>query len=84
MLEISSRAQRRFVADASHELRGPIANIRVALEVAKNHPKRADWSATANEVLAQDDQMARLVEGLLLLPRARRSLDSAAGTSRSA
>ena len=68
-VEVSARAQRRFVADASHELRGPIANIRVALEVAQAHPDRADWSATAAEVLAQDDRMGRLVEGLLLLAR---------------
>ena len=68
-VEASARAQRRFVADASHELRGPIANIRVALEVAKAHPDRADWPAAADEVLAQDERMARLVEGLLLLAR---------------
>ena len=68
-LDASAHAQRRFVADASHELRGPIANIRVAIEVAQAHPDRADWAAISNEVLTQDERMRRLVDDLLLLAR---------------
>ena len=63
-------AQRRFVADASHELRTPIANIRLALEVATAHPDRADWPAIADDVLAQDRRMEKLTTDLLQLARA--------------
>ncbi|MGH9055300.1 MAG: sensor histidine kinase, partial [Acidimicrobiales bacterium] len=68
-LEASSTRERRFVSDASHELRTPIANIRTAIEVALHRPERADWSLVAGEVLAEDARMARLVEELLLLAR---------------
>ena len=69
-LQVSSDAQRRFVADASHELRTPIANIRMAVEVASAHPDRADWSAVAEDVLHQDARMQRLTDDLLMLARA--------------
>ncbi len=69
-LQSSRDAQRRFVADASHELRTPIANIRVALEVAANRPERADWPAIAGDVLREDARMERLTSDLLALARA--------------
>ena len=66
----SSDAQRRFVADASHELRTPIANIRIAVEVANAHPELADWPAVAEDVLHQDERMQHLTNDLLLLAKA--------------
>ncbi|TML16771.1 MAG: HAMP domain-containing protein, partial [Actinobacteria bacterium] len=68
-LERSSNQQRQFVADASHELRTPVANIRAAVEVAAAHPEGADWSVVAADVLRQDVRMERLVSDLLLLAR---------------
>ena len=68
-LQSSRDVQRRFVADASHELRTPIANIRLAVEVASAHPDRADWSAVAMDVLQQDERMERLTASLLRLAR---------------
>jgi signal transduction histidine kinase len=68
-LEASLARERRFVADASHELRSPIANIRTAIEVALHRPEAADWTRVADEVLVEDGRMARLVEELLLLAR---------------
>ncbi|MCU1391793.1 MAG: hypothetical protein JWM34_221 [Ilumatobacteraceae bacterium] len=69
-LQTSSDAQQRFVADASHELRTPIANIRMAIEVASAHPDRADWPAVASDVLRQDARMQSLTDDLLALARA--------------
>ncbi|MCU1368342.1 MAG: histidine kinase [Ilumatobacteraceae bacterium] len=69
-LQASSDAQRRFVADASHELRTPIANIRMAIEVAVAHPDRADWPTVADDVLLQDQRMQHLTDDLLTLARA--------------
>jgi signal transduction histidine kinase len=69
-LEQAGAQQRRFVADASHELRSPVANIRAAVEVALAHPDAAPWPDVATEVLGQNERMARLVGDLLLLARA--------------
>jgi signal transduction histidine kinase len=69
-LEQSGAQQRRFIADASHELRSPVANIRAALEVALVHPDATPWPDVASEVLGQNERMGRLVSDLLLLARA--------------
>jgi signal transduction histidine kinase len=68
-IESSSERERRFVSDASHELRSPIANIRTELEVALHRPAAADWSTVAHGVLSENERMDRLVEALLLLAR---------------
>jgi signal transduction histidine kinase len=68
-MEASTERERRFVSDASHELRSPIANIRTELEVALHHPDAADWWQVAGDVLTQNERMERLVAGLLLLAR---------------
>jgi signal transduction histidine kinase len=58
------------VADASHELRSPLAVIRQHAEVALAHPERTDTAKLAGTVRAEGDRMHRLVEDLLLLARA--------------
>ncbi|MFF7265088.1 sensor histidine kinase [Streptomyces sp. NPDC008159] len=63
-------AQRRFVSDASHELRSPVATIRQHAEVALAHPERADPGALAGTVLDEAVRMQHLVDDLLLLARA--------------
>jgi signal transduction histidine kinase len=68
-LERANAQQRRFVADASHELRSPVANIRAALEVALAHPDATPWPDVATDVLEQNERMRRLVDDLLLLAR---------------
>ena len=73
MLDRLQRAharQRRFVADASHELRSPVASIRQHAEVALAHPDGTSTAELARTVLAEDLRIQRLVEDLLLLARA--------------
>lgn len=69
-LERSQRQQRRFVSDASHELRSPVASIRQHAEVALRHPSRTTVPELAETVLSEDRRIGRLVEDLLLLARA--------------
>jgi signal transduction histidine kinase len=69
-LQAAHARQRRFVADASHELRSPVASIRQHAEVALAHPHRTTTAELASMVLAEDLRMQRLVEDLLLLARA--------------
>ena len=69
-LENSARAQRRFVADASHELRSPLAAIRTTLDVALAHPSKAPWPAIATTAVEQTERMERLISQLLELAKA--------------
>jgi signal transduction histidine kinase len=69
-LESARNSQRRFVSDASHELRSPITTIRQHAEVALAHPDRVTAAELADVVLAEQQRMQRLVEDLLLLARA--------------
>jgi signal transduction histidine kinase len=61
--------QREFVADAAHELRSPLANMRTQLEVALQLGDRTDWPAVADDLLTDTERLARLVDDLLLLAR---------------
>lgn len=66
-LEDAAARNRRFLADASHELRSPLAGIRSQLEVDLAHPDRADWQASERSVLDETLHMQRLVDDLLTL-----------------
>lgn len=69
-LERAQKAQRRFISDASHELRSPVASIRQHAEVALAHPGRATQEGLAATVLAENLRIQHLVDDLLLLARA--------------
>ena len=69
-LEDSRDRQQQFVADASHELRSPLASIRQTAEVARAHPGALPEGELADAVLEESARMQRLVEQLLLLTRA--------------
>jgi signal transduction histidine kinase len=61
-------AQRRFVADASHELRTPAALIRANAEVLEREGLVADdGRPLAGDIVAESDRLARLVGDLLQL-----------------
>ncbi|MEO5842955.1 MAG: HAMP domain-containing sensor histidine kinase [Acidimicrobiales bacterium] len=66
-LEDAAARNRRFLADASHELRSPLAGIRAQLEVDLAHPDRANWQTTERDVLHETLHMQRLVDDLLTL-----------------
>src|SRR6476620_7800074 len=69
-LDSARNSQRRFVSDASHELRSPITTIRQHAEVALAHPDPSGAGELAEVVLAEQQRMQRLVEDLLLLAHA--------------
>ncbi|CCK27391.1 two-component sensor kinase [Streptomyces davaonensis JCM 4913] len=64
-LEASVERQRRFVADASHELRSPIASLRTQLEVAAAHPEFLDLDGAVADTV----RLQHLAADLLLLAR---------------
>ncbi|MFL5832000.1 MAG: sensor histidine kinase [Solirubrobacteraceae bacterium] len=77
-LESAFESQRRFVANASHELRTPITVERTLVEVALADPHATAGSlrATCERVLAAGEQQERLIESLLTLARSQRGLES--------
>lgn len=63
--------QRQFAADASHELRSPLAVLSSTLEVARRRPRSSEeWEAVTDRALHEVQHMTRLVESLLQLARA--------------
>jgi signal transduction histidine kinase len=69
-LEAAFQTQRRFVSDASHELRTPITIVRGHLELLGDDPdERRETIALVTDEL---DRMSRFVDDLLLLARAER------------
>ncbi len=69
-LEDSQAAQRRFVSDASHELKSPLASLRQYAEVAHAHPDRISAAELSDAVLEEGARLERLVQGMLVLSRA--------------
>jgi signal transduction histidine kinase len=68
-LERSSQRQARFVADASHELRSPLASLRAQLEIGLARPDRTDWPNRVTGALADATRLETLIHDLLLLSR---------------
>ncbi len=68
-LETSVERQRRFVADASHELRGPLASLRADLEISITHPDHTVWADVARDTLGDVERLQELTDDLLLLAR---------------
>jgi len=69
-LDASQSAQRRFVSDASHELRSPLASLRQFAEVARAHPDRVEAADLSEAILDEGARLERLVDGMLTLARA--------------
>ncbi|MGH8973157.1 MAG: ATP-binding protein [Acidimicrobiia bacterium] len=73
-LEGATERQRRFVGDASHELRSPLAALRADLEVAlSGRDGEAEWASTARRLLGDVERQEALVQDLLFLARADES-----------
>ncbi|MEU7219509.1 sensor histidine kinase [Nocardia iowensis] len=64
-LEAAAERQRRFIADAAHELRSPIASLRTQLEVAQAHPRLLELDGLIDDTV----RLEHLAADLLLLAR---------------
>jgi signal transduction histidine kinase len=78
-LQTTLDAQRRFVADASHELRTPITAIRTNVEFLRRVPdaREEDRSEALDDVLAEMRRMESLIGDLLALARLEAATRSA-------
>ncbi|SDL23347.1 cell wall metabolism sensor histidine kinase WalK [Arthrobacter sp. ok362] len=69
-LQASDTEQRRFVSDASHELRSPLATLRAGIEIAAGDPTGAMWLQMKDVLAEETTRMSFLVEDLLTLAKA--------------
>ena len=69
-LEGAQQIQRAFVADASHELRGPLATLDASLEIIASDESGTAWADLKDVMQVEVARMERLVDDLLLLAKA--------------
>jgi two-component system OmpR family sensor kinase len=66
----TTEAQRRFVADAAHELRSPLTNLRGTIEVTLRRPRSVAEYQEALTIAAREiERLSRLANDLLTLSR---------------
>jgi signal transduction histidine kinase len=68
-IEAASAAQRRFVGDASHELRSPLATVQANADLLEAAALPETAARSVGRIRRESARMARLVEDLLLLAR---------------
>jgi heavy metal sensor kinase len=70
-IETALERERRFVDDAAHELRTPLANLKAELELALKRERSTEALAGAVDSAREEtDRLIRLAEDLLVLSRA--------------
>ena len=69
--------ERTLTADAAHELRNPLAAMRLQAQIARRSNQRAETNRALSELLSATDRAARMVDSILALAR----LDARAGVS---
>jgi two-component system OmpR family sensor kinase len=69
-IERSFEVQRRFTADASHELRSPLSRLRTELEITLRRPRdMAEYQETLQSCMDEVERLTLIVEELLALAR---------------
>ncbi|MGA7235277.1 MAG: ATP-binding protein [Bryobacteraceae bacterium] len=75
-LEHSFRRITQFTADASHELRTPVAIIRITAEVIRKKPRtEKEYTEALDRILAESERTTELIEDLMLLARADANIE---------
>src|SRR5215471_12108174 len=71
-LEAAVRRITQFTADASHELRAPVALIRTTAEVAVQREDRTavEYLEALREIVSESERTSQVVDSLMLLARA--------------
>ncbi|WP_323122400.1 sensor histidine kinase [Burkholderia alba] len=69
-LEQSMALQKRFIADAAHQMKTPLAGLRTQAEFALRHDVPPEVARSLEQIATSSEQAARLVTQLLALARA--------------
>jgi signal transduction histidine kinase len=75
-LEASVETQRRFIANAAHELRTPLATQRAAIQIGLDEPSRERVARVREELLVINRRHERLIDGLLVLAQGEHGLET--------
>ncbi|MDH2436337.1 sensor histidine kinase N-terminal domain-containing protein [Pokkaliibacter sp. MBI-7] len=67
----------RFIADASHQLKTPLAGLRSISELSLKSPDPRDWQQALTTIQDETDRTSRLATQLLNLTRLRHQVDLA-------
>lgn len=68
-MEAAFDEQKRFISDAGHELKSPIAAVGVMLELLRNHPEAVDEAQVLEDIAGENNRMRAIVSDLLTLSR---------------
>ena len=68
-LDANTTAQKRFIAQAAHQMKTPLAGLRMQAEIALRHPVPPDVRRSLEQIATSSQQAARLVTQLLALAR---------------
>jgi two-component system sensor histidine kinase TctE len=71
-LRKAAEAQQRFIADAAHQLRTPLAGLRMQLDLLQRHPHPPDVAVELDKMHAATTRASRLAHQLLALARVER------------
>lgn len=63
-------AQRRFISEAAHQMKTPLAGLRTQAELALREPSAEDLRSSLRQIAASTERATRLVNQLLSLARA--------------
>ena len=68
-LEASSRFQKDFVSNASHELRSPLTTLLATVDLAASDTEKANWAEVATTVQREGRRLHTLIDDLFWLAR---------------
>ncbi|MGI5328435.1 sensor histidine kinase [Actinomadura nitritigenes] len=75
-LERSVDSQRRFIANAAHELRTPLSTQRAAIQIGLDDPLPDHLVQVRDKLLVATRRTERLIDSLLILAQAEHGLDT--------
>lgn len=75
-LRVAVESQQRFVADAAHQLRTPLAGLQMQIELLKRRPHAPEVASELEKMHAATTRTTRLAQQLLALARAERDAEA--------
>jgi signal transduction histidine kinase len=72
-IDAQAEVQGQFIADALHELKSPVANLRIVVETAAQHMSAEEWALLRSTLVGETERLQVLIDDLLFLSRSDES-----------